>query len=375
MGAPKKPRVSSIRRLILAVAVFGAVLGVGGPASAAAPSPAAAEDQFYASLNAERSGARLAPLTADPTLDTIATEWSTQMANENHLYHRPDYRVQVEARVTTAWTRIGENVGKGSSVPSLHAAFMASAGHRANILGDYNRVGVGVVVRGDVIWVTVNFLKGPVLAVASPVTTLRGIDQACPARMPQSAFTDVSLADVHGRAINCMAWWDVAGGVTTSSFAPAGRVTRAQMASFVAREIQASGYVLPAHPANAFGDDSGSVHELRVNQLAAVGVVGGVSPGTFRPNDAVTRGQMATFLVRAHDLVSADDLPNMGSRFSDDGGSVHEASIDKSAAAGLAGGTSAAIFSPLEPVTRAQLTSFLARNLDLLVSDGEATTP
>jgi hypothetical protein len=163
--------------------------------------------------------------------------------------------------------------------------------------------------------------------------------------------------------------------MTPSSFAPAGRVTRAQMASFVARGIEASGYVLPARPGNAFGDDSGSVHELRVNQLAAVGVVGGVSPGQFRPNDAVTRGQMATFLVRAHDLVSADDLPNEGSRFGDDGGSVHEASIDKSAAAGLAGGTSAGVFSPLQPVTRAQLTSFLARNLDLLVADGEATTP
>jgi hypothetical protein len=65
----------------------------------------------------------------------------------------------------------------------------------------------------------------------------------------------------------------------------------------------------------------------------------------------------------------------LGSRFGDDRGSVHEANIDKSAAAGLAGGTSTGIFSPLQPVSRAQLTSFLARNLDLLVAEGEATTP
>ena len=225
------------------------------------------------------------------------------------------------------------------------------------------------------VWVTFNFLKGPVLVAASPVTTLRGIDQACPARMPQAAFTDVSPADVHGRAINCMAWWNVTGGMSASSFAPNGRVTRAQMASFVAREIAASGYVLPARPSNAFGDDNGSVHESPINQLAAVGVVGGVTPGQFRPGDAVTRGQMATFLVRAHDLVADDALANEGSRFSDDRGSVHEANIDKSAAAGLAGGTSAGIFSPLAPVTRGQLSSFLARNLDLLVAGGEATTP
>ena len=129
-GHAEDTGVSTLRRLILAAAVLGAVLAVGGPASAA-PAPGAAEDQFYASVNSERGAARLAPLTADPALDAIAIEWSGRMANENRLYHRPDYRAQVEARVTTAWTRIGENVGKGYDVPSLHAAFMASAGHRA----------------------------------------------------------------------------------------------------------------------------------------------------------------------------------------------------------------------------------------------------
>ena len=172
-----------------------------------------------------------------------------------------------------------------------------------------------------------------------------------------------------------MAWWTVAGGMTSSSFAPGGRVTGPRWLRSWPAGSRPRATPCPPVPANAFGDDNGSVHELRVNQLAAVGVVGGVSPGQFRPNDAVTRGQMATFLVRAHDLVSADDLPDEGSRFGDDGGSVHEASIDKSAVAGLAGGTSAGVFSPLEPVTRAQLTSFLARNLDLLVADGEATAP
>ena len=113
----------------------------------------------------------------------------------------------------------------------------------------------------------------------------------------------------------------------------------------------------------------------RINQLAAARVVGGVTSDAFRPGDFVTRGQMATFLVRAHDAVSIHDLVRDGSRFGDDSGSVHEANIDKSAAAGLAGGTTPGVFSPLEPVSRAQLSSFLARTLDLLVADGEAGTP
>ena len=67
--------------------------------------------------------------------------------------------------VEPAWRSIGENVGVGDSVSSLHSAFMGSSGHRANILKpSYNRVGVGVVMDGSKIWVTVRFLEGPALA-------------------------------------------------------------------------------------------------------------------------------------------------------------------------------------------------------------------
>ena len=47
----------------------------------------------------------------------------------------------------------------------LHDAFMGSAGHRANMLNaSYNRVGIGVVLSGGKIWVTVRFLAGPAIA-------------------------------------------------------------------------------------------------------------------------------------------------------------------------------------------------------------------
>jgi len=368
------------------VAVLATLLSTFGGVAAAAPDPAAAEGEFLALVNGERAAGGLGALVLDPAVVPIARERSGQMAQENRLYHRGDLRAQIEGRVTRDWQRIAENVGKGYDVAGLHAAFMASPGHRANVLGDFNRVGVGVVVSGDVVWVTFNFLKGPGLAppprpAATPVpvstpapapVAVRTIDRACPTdRMPTGVFADVPASDVHARSIDCMAWWSVAGGVAPNAFAPAGQVSRAQMASFVAREIEASGFVLP--PAgDYFGDDAGSVHEARINQLAAVGVVGGVAPGTFRPGDLVSRAQMATFLVRAHDLVAATDLAATGNRFADDAGNVHEANIDKAAGAGLAGGTSGGGFSPSAAVSRAQLTSFLARNLDLLVEEGKA---
>jgi hypothetical protein len=164
----------------------------------------------------------------------------------------------------------------------------------------------------------------------------------------------------------------VANGTTSTTFSPNGRMTRAQLASFVARELEAVGLSLPASPPDAFSDDDTSVHELRINQLAAIGVVQGRGGGTYAPNAVVTRAEMATFLVRAHDQVAAQPLPVGPNAFADDDGSTHEASIDKVAAAGLAAGTSETMFSPSSPVLRGQMATFLARLLDRLVQSGAA---
>ena len=66
------------------------------------------------------------------------------------------------------WSWVGQNVGCGSlgsdgltaSVRRIQNAFMASSGHRRNILyRNANLVGVGTYIQRDVIWVTVNFMQ------------------------------------------------------------------------------------------------------------------------------------------------------------------------------------------------------------------------
>ncbi len=88
------------------------------------------------------------------------------------LCHRPDLRQAVDA-ASPGWLGAGENIGVGGDVQALHDGFMGSTGHRANILGDYDRVGVAVVASGSRIWVTFDFVKGttPIVAPAgsSPV--------------------------------------------------------------------------------------------------------------------------------------------------------------------------------------------------------------
>ena len=146
--------MGNIRRVVLtvmAVAIASAGL-VTSPASAAN-----GEGSFVSKMNAERSARGLAPLEVYWDLVDDARAHSATMASEDRLHHNPNL-----GGVTSGWQGLGENVGVGPSVSSLHDAFMASSGHRANILGDFNYVGVGVVKESDTkIWVTVVFMRGP----------------------------------------------------------------------------------------------------------------------------------------------------------------------------------------------------------------------
>ncbi|MEX2658828.1 MAG: S-layer homology domain-containing protein [Acidimicrobiales bacterium] len=349
------------------------------PAAAALSAPADAELEFLQLLNQTRGAHGLGLLKSDALIVPVARDWSGAMAASNTLSHRPDLLSQIESRVTTDWLRIGENVGRGGSVGSLHTAFMNSPSHKANVLGDYNRVGIGVVNAGTTIWVTFNFLKGadingPTGAVAGPVyddVATRGIEHACPrASTLLTSFIDVATT-AHASSIGCAVSWGVASGQTPLLFAPTGRVTRAQLASFVARMIEAAGTALPASPRDAFSDDDSSIHELRINQLAALGVVTGKSAGRYAPNDVVDRAAMATFLVRAHDVAAAKPLAAGSDAFGDDNGTTHEANINKVAAAGFAGGTRRGVYAPSAAVQRGQMATFLSRTIDLLVASGD----
>jgi len=123
-----------------------------------------AEEDLLARHNAHRVANGLDPLVRDPALDAVARDWTVQMAAAEVLSHRTDLREAVETNVTTEWQRIGENVGWGPNSQWLHQAFVDSPGHNANILGDYNRIGIGATLDDDGdLWVTVNFLNGPEL--------------------------------------------------------------------------------------------------------------------------------------------------------------------------------------------------------------------
>ena len=110
----------------------------------------------------------------------------------------------------------------------------------------------------------------------------------------------------------------------------------------------------------SFSDVSGSVHSENILQLAELGITGGCAPELYCPEDPVTRAQMATFLTRALGL----PIPNADT-FDDDDGSTHEPNIEALAAAEITLGCGGDSYCPNDEVTRAQMATFLARALDL----------
>jgi hypothetical protein len=199
---------------------------------------------------------------------------------------------------------------------------------------------------------------------------------AAPARSITSAcgsysepLLDVRATNPHHPGISCLFLWEVAAGTSPGRYSPERNVTRAEMATFIARLLTESGQALPSSPPHRFSDVApGSTHARSINQLAAVGIVSG-DGNLFRPGTHVTRAQMATFLMGAAALVAGEPLPTGGDAFTDDAGNVHEPNINRAAAAGVAAGTSGSSFTPSGRVTRAQMGSFLARLLSLFVDD------
>lgn len=201
-------------------------------------------------------------------------------------------------------------------------------------------------------------LAGPAAA-DHPAGTVPPFSWACDGSQPEDGFTDVSPDSVHEPAIDCAVAHGLTTGTSPTTYSPASPVTRAQMATFVARLLTVSGSGLPATPPDAFDDDAGSAHEGAINQLAAVGLVRGTGERAYSPAKQVTRAQMATYLVRAFERSRLRELPQARDAFTDDDGTTHERSIDQVAGLGVTSGRSAGVYEPAGIVRRDQMARFL----------------
>lgn len=149
-------------RARISVAVVFALLLSGLGVMSFTP-PALAEDswiewQMLGYVNRSRGGAGLPPLSMSRDVQGIARGWSDFLAATDSLSHNP-YSWDQIASVAPNWSAMGENVGSGFNTVDIHNAFMGSAVHRNQILGNYTNVGIGVTVRNGKIYVTEDFVR------------------------------------------------------------------------------------------------------------------------------------------------------------------------------------------------------------------------
>jgi uncharacterized protein YkwD len=106
-------------------------------------------------INQTRSSFKRVGLRLNSRLNLVAQRHSARMAKLNRLHHNPNLVKDVG---DMPWKILGENVGVGGTVNTLHTAFMNSPSHRSNILrSSYRLVGIGVLFSKGRTWVTVVF--------------------------------------------------------------------------------------------------------------------------------------------------------------------------------------------------------------------------
>ena len=132
--------------------------------------------------NAARVVEGLPPLVENNALNTVAQDWSKAQSDSFTMAHNPNYTAQYPA----GWQLAAENVAMGFNVSDVVDAWLASPGHRSNILSSATDIGIGYYIHnGGRPYFTQNFARYPTPTPASTVGPT-AVPTAAPTATPQS---------------------------------------------------------------------------------------------------------------------------------------------------------------------------------------------
>lgn len=172
------------------------------------------------------------------------------------------------------------------------------------------------------------------------------------------SFQDVNFSHWAANDIYFLVSKGVVSGFSKTEFKPNEYVTRAQLAIMLVRAKNLP--LIDIDP--GFSDvKPGQLEYKFIATAKNAGIINGYLDGTFKPNHRITRGQMAKMMVDAFDLKSNEkEMP-----FNDVSQSYLFAEwIKHIAYTGVSTGFGNGIFKPEENTTRAQVSAFIARAID-----------
>src|SRR6476660_8354827 len=180
----------AIGGLIATIVVAGTLAALSSPAGAV--NDPGAEGDFVARTNALRASRGLAGLSVNGTLAAKARNWAEHMAAVGAISHS-----NLSDGAPPEWHRLGENVGRGPSVDSIHNALVASPDHYANLTDPgFQTIGVGVVNANGTYYVAEVFMESasqpapsaPTPRAATPSSGSPQPAHSAPAAAPAPSF-------------------------------------------------------------------------------------------------------------------------------------------------------------------------------------------
>ncbi len=177
---------------------------------------------------------------------------------------------------------------------------------------------------------------------------------------PLNQFRDIT-GHWAEKDIQEMAKKGIVSGVTDTTFEPDRSITRAEFATLVVKALN-----LKSDISAGFTDvPEGAWYASYVNAAANAGLISGYA-GEFRPEDAITREEMAVVIVKTHQFRGGKLESGKISNFTDKDQIADWAVnyADQAVSTGFISGITATTFGPKENATRAQVTAVLNRMLN-----------
>ena len=149
---------------LLTLALGASACGLYDAAPAPPGCPTAPPDPIATTIlnrtNADREARGLGSLWWNARLACLAKEWSDHMAATGQFAHR-DLNGAIHSPGFEDYAALAENILVGPGTMdgnAIHAAWMNSSGHYANIVGNFEAIGIAVSRGADGrLWATENF--------------------------------------------------------------------------------------------------------------------------------------------------------------------------------------------------------------------------